>query len=108
VPQNIDAQARRLAAESIGIDAHVDTIQRVLVLGDDLGKRLEGSYADIPRLREGGTHAPFFAFWVPVYYQGAQAVRRALDLRDAMQSVLDMHKDQIELATTAARHRADC
>jgi membrane dipeptidase len=102
VPADIEAQARRLAAESIGIDGHIDTIQRVLVFGDDLGQRLEGSYADIPRLREGGIHAPFFAMWVPVYYRGAEAVRRALDLRDAMQSVLDMHKDQIELATTAS------
>jgi Membrane dipeptidase (Peptidase family M19) len=56
---------------------------------------------DIPRLRERGMHAPFFAFWVPVYYQGAEAVRRALDLRDAMQSLLDAHPDQIALATTA-------
>jgi len=47
-------------------------------------------------------HAPFFALWVPVYYKGAEAVRRTLDLRDSMQSVLDAHKDQIELATTAA------
>jgi hypothetical protein len=46
--------------------------------------------------------APFFAFWVPVFFHGAEAVRRTLDLRDAMQSVLDAHKDQIELATTAA------
>ena len=47
-------------------------------------------------------HAPFFAFWVPVYFPGAEAVRRTLDLRDAMQSVLDTHPDQIALATTAA------
>jgi membrane dipeptidase len=91
VSADIEAQARRLAAESIGIDGHIDTIQRVLAFGEDLGQRLEGSYADIPRLREGGIHAPFFAMWVPVYYRGAEAVRRALDLRDAMQSVLDRH-----------------
>jgi membrane dipeptidase len=101
ISEDIEAQARKLAAESIGIDGHIDTIQRVLVFGDDLGKQLEGSYADIPRLRAGGIHAPFFALWVPVYYQGAEAVRRTLDLRDAMQSVLDMHPDEIELATTA-------
>ena len=57
---------------------------------------------DFPRLREGGMKAPFFALWVPVYYKGAEAVRRTLDLRDAMQSVLDAHTDQIELATGAA------
>ena len=100
--QKIPLRARKLAAEAIGIDSHIDTVQRVLVMGEDLGKRWDAGHVDIPRLQEGGTHAPFFALWVPVYFPGAEAVRRTLDLRDAMQSVLDTHKDQMELATTAA------
>ena len=94
--------ARRILAEAVGIDSHIDTIQRVLVMGEDLGERHDTGHVDIPRLREGGMRAPFFAFWVPVFFRGAEAVRRTLDLRDAMQSVFDTHKDQIELATTAA------
>jgi membrane dipeptidase len=100
--EDFTARAQKLATEVIGIDSHIDTIQRVLVMGEDLGKRHNVGHVDIPRLQEGGMHAPFFAFWVPVYFPGAEAVRRALDLRDAMQSVLDAHPDQIELATTAA------
>ena len=100
--QKIPLRARTLAAEAIGIDSHIDTVQRVLVMGEDLRKRWDTGHVDIPRLQEGGTHAPFFALWVPVYFPGAEAVRRTLDLRDAMQSVLDTHKDQMELATTAA------
>jgi membrane dipeptidase len=96
------AAARKLQANTIGIDAHIDTVQRVLVMGEDLGKRWKVGHVDIPRLREGGMHAPFFALWVPVFFRGAEAVRRTLDLRDAMQSVFDTHKDEIELATTAA------
>jgi membrane dipeptidase len=96
------AQARRLMAEAVGIDAHIDTIQRVLVMGVDLGKWNDVGHVDIPRLREGEMHAPFFAFWVPVFFRGAEAVRRTLDLRDAMQSVFDAHRDKIEQATTAA------
>ena len=46
-------------------------------------------------------HAPFFALWVPTYYKGAEAVRRTLDLRDAMQGVFDRYPDRIEMATTA-------
>ncbi len=95
------ARARRISAEAVGIDSHIDTIQHVLVDGVDLAKRLPNGHVDFPRLREGGMKAPFFALWVPVYYKGAEAVRRTLDLRDAMQSVLDAHKDQIELATGA-------
>jgi membrane dipeptidase len=96
------ARARQISAEAIGIDSHIDTIQRVLIGHADLGQRTSSGHADLPRLREGGMHAPFFALWVPVYYQGAEAVRRTLDLRDAMQSVFDAHPDQIELATTAS------
>ena len=95
------AAARKLMAEAVGIDSHIDTIQRVM-MGDDLGKRHDARHVDLPRLREGEMHAPFFALWVPVFFRGAQAVRRTLDLRDAMQSVLDEHADQIELATTAS------
>ncbi len=95
-------RARRISAEAIGIDSHIDTIQRVLIAHADLSQRLSFGHVDLPRLREGGMKAPFFALWVPVYYQGAEAVRRTLELRDAMQSVLDAHPDQIELAINAA------
>src|ERR1700752_5514790 len=96
---DIPARARKLAAEAIGIDSHIDTVQRVLVMGEDLGTRWTVGHVDIPRLHEGGTHAPFFALWVPVYFRGAEAVRKTLDLRDAMQSLFDMHADQIGHAT---------
>jgi len=95
------AHARRLSAEAIGIDSHIDTIQHVLIGGADLSQRLNYGHVDIPRLHEGGMKAPFFALWCPVYYHGAEAVRRTLELRDAMQKVLDAHPDQIKLATTA-------
>src|SRR5262252_1740448 len=94
-------RARKLMAEAVGIDSHIDTIQRVM-MGEDLGQRHDTGHVDLPRLREGEMHSPFFALWVPVFFQGAEAVRRTLDLRDAMQSVLDKYKDQIALAITAA------
>ena len=96
------ARARRISAEAIGIDSHIDTIQRVVFSNADLATRLNYGHVDFPRLREGGMKAPFFALWVPVYYHGAEAVRRTLDLRDAMQRVLDAHPDQIELALNAS------
>ena len=34
------ARARRISAEAIGIDSHIDTIQHVLVDGVDLANRL--------------------------------------------------------------------
>ena len=90
------------------IDSHIDTIQRVMVMGEDLGKRWDVGHVDIPRLHEGGMHAPFFAFWVPVYFPGAEAVRRTLDLRDAMRSVLDAHAGPDRARNDGGRYRADC
>lgn len=91
-----------LHGQTIGIDSHIDTLQRVLIDNADIGQRSSHGHADLPRLREGGVNAPFFALWVPTYYKGSEAVRRTLDLRDAMQHVLDSHPDQIELALNAA------
>ena len=99
--QNYLEQAQAIQSRVIGIDAHNDTAQRVLIQGVDLATQLPDGQVDIPRLREGGMHAPFFALWVPTYYKGAEAVRRTLDLRDAMQRVFDAHPDQIQMAITA-------
>lgn len=90
-----------MQAQNIGIDSHIDTLQRVLMDNADLTQRSTRGHVDFPRLREGGVNAPFFALWVPTYYKGADAVRRTLDLRDAMQRVLDSHPDQIALALNA-------
>ena len=91
-----------LYAQNVGIDSHIDTAQRVLIDHADLTQRSTVGHVDIPRLREGGVNAPFFALWVPTYYKGSEAVRRTLDLRDAMQGLFDAHPEQIALALTAA------
>src|SRR5579864_6153353 len=93
--------ANAQAPRWIGIDTHIDTIQRVFYTHADLGQRLHDGQIDLVRLREGSMNAPFFALWVPTYYKGAEAVRKTLDLRDAMQGVLDRYPDRIQLATTA-------
>src|SRR3954452_3340460 len=87
---------------SIGIDSHIDTAQRVLIDRADITKKSPIGHADLPRLKEGGINAPFFALWVPTMYPGAEAVRRTLDLRDAMQRLFDTHPEMIALALTAA------
>jgi len=91
-----------LYAQSIGVDSHIDTVQRILFDQANLAERSPVGHVDIPRLREGGVNAPFFALWVPTYYKGAEAVRRTLDLRDAMQRLLDTHPEMIALAGNAA------
>jgi membrane dipeptidase len=96
------ALAAAAFGQNIAIDSHIDTAQRVLIDHADLTQRSTAGHVDIPRLKEGGVNAPFFALWVPTYYHGAEAVRRTLDLRDAMQHLFDTHPDQIALALTAS------
>jgi membrane dipeptidase len=92
----------RAQAPAIGIDSHIDTVQRIFFDRADITRRSPIGHVDIPRLKEGGINAPFFALWVPTYYQGAEAIRRTLDLRDAMQRLFDAHPEMIALALTAA------
>ena len=94
--------AEKLQASVIGIDAHMDTMQRVLNEKLDVVARLFSGQVDFPRLRDGGMHAPFFALWVPTFYPGSEAIRRTLQLREAAQRQIDAHPDQAELATSAA------
>ena len=96
----LELRAARLQQDVLGVDAHNDTVQRLLLSGADLGVRSPTGPVDLPRLREGGMHVPFFALWVPMYYRGSEAVRRTLDLRDKMQEVFDRYPDQIGLATS--------
>ncbi len=100
--RDASVRARRIHARLIGVDSHIDTLQRVLNEQLDVSRRQPTGHVDLPRLKEAGMVAPFFALWVPTFYPDSEAVRRTLQLRDAMQSLLDAHPDQIELATTAA------
>jgi membrane dipeptidase len=99
--QEAHESARQVQASVLGVDSHNDTLQRVLIENVDIGNRLPDGTIDLQRLQEGGIHVPFFALWVPTYYKGSEAIRRTLDLRDAMQRVLDKYPDRIELATSA-------
>src|SRR5216117_1806741 len=86
------ARARAILARSTGVDSHIDTLQRVHVGNVDLAQRGSSGHVDLPRLREGGMRAPFFALWVPTYYHGAEAIRRLLQLRDTMERVLEKNR----------------
>ena len=67
---DISEEARRIHFSSIVLDAHADTPQRFLFDQFDLGHRDTDGCVDIPRLKEGGVGAIFFALWVPVEITG--------------------------------------
>src|SRR6266853_6204753 len=100
------SHARQIQSTSIIFDTHADTPQRFLFDQFDLAHRDAEGSVDIPRMREGGVGAIFFALWVPVDITGSKATRRAIDLLDATLEQIRNHADDLTLATCSDEVRA--
>src|SRR5215212_5553207 len=104
-PQTLEvsARARQLHERALVVDAHDDTTQRMLFdKSFDITARHKDGNIDVPRMREGGLDALFFSIWVPSDVTGQPAVKRALDLIDAVHKAVKAHPNDLMLATTAA------
>src|SRR6267378_5919932 len=99
----VSARARQLHDRAIDVDSHDDTTQRLLFDKTfDITARHKDGHIDVPRMREGGLDALFFSIWVPSDITGAPAVKRALELIDAVHRAVKAHPKDLLLATTAA------
>jgi membrane dipeptidase len=97
----ISHRAHDLHFRSIVIDTHVDTTQRLFETGFDLAARHSNGAVDIPRLREGGINAVFFAAWLPGTMTGPGAVAGALAQIDAIHREVGRCANDLVLARTA-------
>jgi membrane dipeptidase len=102
---NISPQARELHFQSIVVDTHDDTTQRLLDPKFDFGARHSDGSVDIPRMREGGLSAIFFSIWIPGTVTGPTAVQRALDQINAVRETVARHPNDLVLCTTAEEIR---
>jgi membrane dipeptidase len=106
-------KARRLHAEAIVVDTHIDTTLR-LTRGWKFEERHQApssraddaSSVDLPRMREGGLDAAFFAVFVPGTVTGSAAVSRARDEFDELKALVATHPADLTLCTTASEVRA--
>src|SRR5271168_2509186 len=103
---NISPAARELHFQSIVVDTHDDTTQRLLDPKFDLGARHTDGSIDIPRMREGGLDAIFFSIYIPGSVTGPTAVQRALEQIEAVRRQIGLHPNDLMLATTAAEVRS--
>jgi membrane dipeptidase len=62
-------------------------------------------YMDLPRMREGGVDAEFFAIYMEEEPRPGMAVKRAIDQIQAVLALTEKYPDVIALATTAAEVR---
>jgi len=79
-------RAMKLHREAIVIDTHNDITSPMTDEGFDMGARDTSgkTQTDIPRMKEGGLDAEFFAIYVAAKYaKEGGAARRALDMIDA-------------------------
>lgn len=88
------------------MDTHADTTQRLTDDSFDLGARHSDGSVDIPRMRDGGVGAIFFAIWVPSSVTGAPAVKRALDQIEMVRRLAAQYPDELMLARTVDDIRA--
>jgi membrane dipeptidase len=105
-PIEISAKARQLHFSSIVIDTHTDTTQRFIDGDFDLAPRNEKGSVDIPRMKEGGVDAIFFAVWMPSKVRGPIAVERAEKQIEAVHAQVKTHLNDLVFATTADQIRA--
>jgi membrane dipeptidase len=97
----ISNRARQIHFSSLVFDTHADTAQRLLFEKFDLGQRDAEGCVDIPRLREGGIGAIFFALWVPVEITGHAATQRASDLLDSVLHQIEKHRADLAIAKSS-------
>jgi membrane dipeptidase len=105
--QTEDAKLReraiKLHREAIVIDTHNDITSAITDNGFDLGARDTSgkNQTDIPRMKEGGLDAEFFAIYVAAKYaKEGGAARRALEMIDGVYEQTRRHPESLEMAFT--------
>lgn len=102
---NISKQAHDLHFNSIVVDTHDDTTQRLLDPEFDFAARHTDGSVDIPRMRDGGMDAIFFSIWIPGTVTGPTAVERALAQIAAVRETVARHPNDLILCGTAEEVR---
>lgn len=88
-----------LLGETIVFDAHCDTPGRMVRDGLNLAERRPYHQVDIPRLREGGISASFFAVFTPAGDKTeTEALKRGLEMADAILEAVETYSDDFALA----------
>src|SRR5436190_7960485 len=98
-----EAEVQKVHSSAILIDTHNDVTSRT-VEGFDIAAGNGKGHTDVPRLREGGVGATFFAVYVGGGYDRKnRAAHRALEMIDTVRrDIVERHPGDFRLATTAA------
>jgi membrane dipeptidase len=84
------------------IDGHCDSIGDQLEQGRWLGDRSDKGHLDLPRMREGGVTAQFFACYVPMPFQRHGAATHAMERLDQLHLLAEQLPDRFLIARRAS------
>lgn len=101
-------RAEWIHREAIVVDAHSDTTWRFMHEEWDFTARHDDGHMDLPRMRQGGIDAQFFAVCkARAVAQGdTDLLKQALDMIDGVHCAVHRYPDDLALATTADEVRA--
>lgn len=94
-------RAIALHREAVVIDTHCDTTQRLADPAWSITQRDQYGHVDLPRLREGGVDALFFAAYAPELEKPGDGIAAATTQIARIHDVAARHADQITLARSA-------
>jgi membrane dipeptidase len=97
-------RAMKLHREAIVVDTHNDITSAITDDGFDLVPRDTSgkNQTDIPRMKEGGLDAEFFAIYVAAKYaREGGAARRAMEMIDGVYEQARRHPESLEMAFTS-------
>jgi membrane dipeptidase len=97
-----DEEVRRVHNSTLLIDSHNDVTSRT-VDGFDIGERASDGQTDLPRMRQGGIGAQFFAVYVGAdYVKDNHSARRTLEMIDTVRhDIVGRYPKDFALALTA-------
>ncbi|MCH8967317.1 MAG: dipeptidase [Planctomycetes bacterium] len=94
-------RARKLHERAIVIDTHCDTTQRLADHDWDFIQRHGSGHVDLPRLREGGVDAAFFAVWAKAPVVAGEGIKTAREQILRIHRLVEHHGAQLALCRSA-------
>lgn len=102
---DLAARAARVHGAAIVVDTHEDVPDALAEKWADVGTKGATKHFDVPRAKEGGLTAPFFAVYVPASYASGGAARVALDHIDMVHRIVAAHPADLMGAASVAEIR---
>ncbi len=103
---DFDAEAQRIARDSIIIDTHVDVPYRLENQPQDVSRATESGDFDYPRAVAGGLNAPFMSIYTPASLEVEGRSREVADkLIDSVEDIVANAPDKFAIATSVANVR---